>query len=157
MVMAPPVTKLPNPNETPPKRGPGRPKGSKTRERAPSRPPRAPSTTSLRIRIGGMLVFVNVFVQMSPLKGDALDVVEIEALAKAIDEQCKQSPRFRKYVEAMLSAGSGGQLLGVCLIIGARRASRHGALPADVDMALGGMLASQAPTTGAPPAMASDA
>lgn len=149
----PPVTQLPI-AEVAPKRGPGRPKGSGNKHRnngsAAPRPPRP--STSLRTRVGGMLTFVNMFVMVTPIRGDALDPIEIDALAKAIDEQCKQSPRFRKYVESMLSAGSGGQLLGVCIVIGARRAARHGVLPPDMDGYLGGMLAQEASRVGTPPA-----
>lgn len=153
----PPVTQLPvDSGETAPKRRRGRPPGSKTG--SGSRPgSAAASRVSLETRIGGMLVLVNMALYMvPPLQRDALDPVELAALAKAIDAQCKQSVRFRRYVEAMLTAGSGGQLFGVVAIIGARRMARHGVLPAEVDGMLGGMLANNAPTTPTAPTFEHD-
>jgi hypothetical protein len=92
---------------------------------------------------------------MALASGDALDGPEIEALAKAIDAQCKQSPAFRKYVTLALEVTSGGQLVGVLGIIGARRLSRHGILlPKEADAMLGGMLGSV--TTAEPPPPAPD-
>jgi hypothetical protein len=77
-----------------------------------------------------------------PLRADALDPVEITALAKAIDLQCRTSPRFRKYVEAVLSSGSGAGLIGVVLMISARRAARHNlfGMPGEFDTAIGQMM-----------------
>lgn len=122
--------------ETPPKRGRGRPRGSKTSASAPSR-------QSFKSQIAGVLMTINLGLYVIPgLRQDALDTVEIEALAKALDEQAKVSPRFRKYLQAALTATSGGQLFGVCVIIGARRAARHGVLPPDMDGVFGAMLAS---------------
>jgi hypothetical protein len=80
---------------------------------------------------------------MAFASNDALDAAEIEALSKAIDAQCKQSPAFRKYVTMALEITSGGQLVGVLGIIGARRLSRHGILlPKEADAMLGTMLGS---------------
>lgn len=128
----PPASELPPTQEVPPRRGPGRPRKDGS---APRR-----STRSLETEIGSLLVMVNLFVMATPIRQDALDMYEISALAKGIDQQCKQSPRFRKYVEALLGAGSGGALMGVVIMIGARRASRHGLLPAEVDAGLGAMI-----------------
>lgn len=148
----PPVTQLPG-GETPPKRGRGRPRGSATRADAPSKASRA----SLETRIGGMLLVCNSIVYFIPgAQKDALDPTEIAALAKAIDAECKQNARFRRYVEAALSAGSGGQLFGVLAIIGMRRASRHGLLPAELDAQFGVMLATSLDKTPAPPAVQPD-
>lgn len=153
-----------------PRRGRGRPRGSKTRlhrlpglpgrpraERAPTRAsvPRA----SLKTRIAGLLVTVNFALMLiPPLSNDALSPGELDALAGGIDAQCQQSARFRRYVEAALSAGSGGQLIGVVAMIGARRAARHGVLgpngPA-IDAMLGGMFNDKAddsaPSSAPPP------
>ena len=123
------------PTESAPKRR-GRPPGSKNRSSA--------RTPSLENQIGALLVSMNFVVMIiPPLSRDALDDAEITALARAIDQQCKTSPRFRKYVETALAAGSGGQLMTVALMIVARRASRHGILPENLDPAIGTMLASQ--------------
>lgn len=124
-----------------------------TKRRAPARGPR-----SLANEIAGLLTLVNTVLIMSPLGtrpieamadpnvvptrvGDELDEAEIGALAAAIDAQARRSPRFRKMIEGMLTAGAGGQLIGVVGIIAARRAARHGVMPAMLDPMLGGMLA----------------
>lgn len=122
------------PIETPPKRG-------RSNGRAgPGRP--AAKAVSLKPQIAGMLMTLNLALYViPPLRVDVLDEVEIEALARAIDEQAKRSVRFRKALETALSAGSGGTLIGVVAIIGARRAARHGVMPIEVDQQLGNLLA----------------
>ena len=126
--------------ETPPKNRGGRPR----KDGLPpgSGPARSPGTggKSLETQIGSLLVMMNLFVMATPFRSDALDTYEIAALAKSIDQQCKQSPRFRKYVEAALGVGSGGALAGMVLMIGARRVSRHGMVPAEIDALLGSMI-----------------
>lgn len=130
---------------------------SRTSTRKPASPrPRGPR--SLKPEIEAFLTLVNSAVIMTPLGtrpveaitnpaieptkiGDELDAAEIGALAGALDTQCQRSPRFRKYVEKMLTAGSGGQLVSVLGIIVARRASRHGLAPSHIDPLLGMMLA----------------
>lgn len=100
-----------------PKRG-----GRKTTTR------RAPvSTRSLRKEIDGFISFLNgiIFV-IAPT--DALDSIELAALVKAIDEETKINPRFRRGIEALLKVTSGGSLWMVVSIIAARRAARHGAI-----------------------------
>jgi len=121
------------------------------------RPPRDPSAPapqrrgrkprSLESQIGSSLVMVNLPLMMFAA-GDALDTVEIEALAKAIDAQCQTSPRFRKYVQTALDASSGGQLITVGGIIVARRLARHEILlPKEADEQLGRVLGSAATMT----------
>jgi len=108
-------------------------------------------TRSLEGQIGATLIVINMMLMSVPaIRADALDMNEITALAKSIDLQCKTSPRFRKYVEAVLQTGSGAGLLGVCLLIGARRAARHAIIPRDFDAAFGSILAGTAnpPKTG---------
>lgn len=117
---------------------------------------RARGPKSLAPEIGAFLALVNGIVIVSPLGtrpveaitdpaitpervGDELDAAEIGALASAIDAQCRRSPRFRKYVEGVLTAGSGGTLVTVLALIAARRAARHGLIPAHID-AMGGMI-----------------
>lgn len=129
-----------------PRRKVGRPR--KTPGRAPK---------SLAPEIGAFLALVNGIVIASPLGtrpveaildpavmptrvGDELDAVEINALASALDAQCRRSPRFRRYVEMALGAGSGGTLITVLGLIVARRAARHGILPENVDMMAGMVL-----------------
>lgn len=126
-------------------------KASTPRKRTASRP-RGPR--SLQPEIAALLTMVNAAIVLSPLGtrpveaiadpsimperiGDELDAVEIAALASAIDAQCRRSPRFRKYVESVLTAGSGGALVTVVGMIAARRAARHGILPPMLDPMLG--------------------
>jgi len=121
-----------------------------TAPRRRGRPPKDPNAPpgvrkpraarSLETQIGATLVMANLPV-MAFASGDALDDAEIVALSKAIDAQCKQSPAFRRYVVGALEITSGGQLVGVVGIIGARRLARHGILlPAEADAMLGKML-----------------
>lgn len=108
----------------------GRPPGSKNR-----------SKVSLKAQIGAMLTTLNLILYViPPLQPDALDAAEIEALATALDEQAKNNPAFRRYLEMALAAGSGGQLFGVVAIILARRAARHGVIPQEADGMLGAIL-----------------
>jgi len=116
------------------------------RETAPKRGPQKaaprPSSRSLKSEIASTLMTINlVLVMIPPLRQDQMDMVEIEALADALDEQARKSPRFRKALEGALAAGSGAGLIGVVAIIGARRAARHGMIPAEADQMLGNMLA----------------
>lgn len=132
----------------------------KPRAKAPRRPSsrRPIGPRSLRAEIGALLTLVNTAMIMSPVGtrpvqaitdpaipltriGYELDAGEIDALAGALDAQCKRSPRFRRYVETFLSAGSGGALFTVVGIIAARRASRAGILPPMLDPMLGLALA----------------
>ncbi len=120
------------------------PDAAPKRRRRP-RDPNAPATKrrarSLEPQIGAALTTLNLaFWAIPPLRDDALEAVEIEALAKAIDAQARTSPTFRRYLVIALEATSGGQLMMVLVVIGARRLSRHGFLPAEVDAALGMML-----------------
>lgn len=126
--------------ETAPKRGRSAPR---SKAGPPLQRPGSSGKPSLKAPIGGLLVMVNLPVQMfDPI--DALDPAELEALATALDEQCKISPRFRKYVESMLGVGTGSQLLVVAGMVGGRRLARHGMLGEggpNVDKVLGEQLA----------------
>jgi hypothetical protein len=117
-----PAADVPPSPDTPPRR-PGRPRGSGGGRR---------SSKSLRSGIDGLLVVVNTIVaQVRP--HDALDATELATLGKAIDEQAKQSPRFRRALESMLNVTGGTSLIPVVAIIGARRLARHGMIPRPVD------------------------
>jgi hypothetical protein len=133
-----PQTQVPlDTDEAAPKRSNGAATGPRP---GPAKPPKV--TRSLEAQIGATLTVINLMLISIPaIRDDSLDTVEIEALAKSIDLQCKTSPRFRRYVETMLQAGSGAGLLGVCLLIGARRAARHDLIPRDFDTAFGSLLA----------------
>ncbi len=139
---------LPSPDVKPVenKRPPGRPKGSRTENRAT--PPKASTNSrSLKTQIGGLLMTVNMGLMIVPsARVMALDTNEIDALATALEAQAKTSPRFKKYLDAALAATAGGQLMGVVAIIGARRAARLGLLGENGPMAdqmLGGLLAKE--------------
>lgn len=115
------------------------------RETAPKRGPQksAPrQARSLKSEIASTLMTINlVLVMIPPLRQDQMDMVEIEALADALDEQARKSPKFRKALEGALAAGSGAGLIGVIVIIAGRRAARHGMIPTEADQMLGNMLA----------------
>ena len=114
----------------------GRPKGSTN---TGTRASRISSKGSLRTEIGGMITLVNLPLQMVPaLQRDALDASEIDALAKAIDQECQTNPRFRKYVEQMLRVQGGTNLMFVVAAIAARRVVRHGIVPDDITEPIGG-------------------
>lgn len=133
---------------------------AKAEGRGPKRvAPRRSTTRSLAPEIGAMLALINGMVIASPLGtrpvaaisdpnvtperiGDELDAAEIAALSAAIDAQCRRSPRFRKVIEGMLGAASGGTLVTVIGLIAARRAARHGLVPASVDVMAGLILQS---------------
>lgn len=123
--------------QPPPKRGPGRPKGSKTKNRpatgaAPKRGGSA-SYQSRRKKIGGTLTMFNMALQMTPLSSDRLDPLEIDALAKSLDEEARKSPTFRKYLDAALGVTGAGGLWSILGLIAIRRGARHGILPAAFD------------------------
>lgn len=87
---------------------------------------------SLRAGIDGLLVVLNTVVgTVRPV--DALDPTELAVLGKAIDEQAKASPRFRRGLEAILNVTGGTSLLPVVILIGGRRLARHNVIPAAVD------------------------
>ncbi len=79
---------------------------------------------SLETQIGAFLVTVNAPIMLFASK-DALDTVEISALAHALDQECQRSPRFRKYVEQALAVQGGTSLALVVLAIAGRRVVRH--------------------------------
>lgn len=121
----------------------------KRRRGRPPRDPNAPivrrprrAAKSLETQIGSALMTFNLALwAVPPTRNDALDDAEIKALAKAIDQQARVSPTFRKYLTTALEATSGGQLLSVVMVIGARRFARHEILlPKEADAMLGSML-----------------
>src|SRR4051812_32399852 len=118
-------------NGEPIKRRRGRPPGSKNKTYggAPvgSRTRRG---NSLETEIGALLVMVNMPLQLVPaLQRDALDHIEIQALAKGINQECQVNPRFRKYVEQLLRVQGGTSLLAIVGMIAARRVVRHDIIP----------------------------
>jgi hypothetical protein len=120
---------------------------SAPKRNTPKAGPGRPSTRSLKSELSGLLMTLNLAIMMiPPLSRDQMDMVEIEALADALDEQARKSPKFRKALESALAAGSGGTLIGIMAIMGARRAARHGMIGGaehgpEIDQQLGNMLA----------------
>jgi hypothetical protein len=132
--------------------------GSKPRRGPAKRSPRTRSATkSLASEISASLSMLNMIVVMTPLGsrvhldeatgepvydrvGDELDEGEIALLAQSLDAQCQRSPKFRKQVERFLGIGAGGSLIAVLGMIAARRASRHGILPPEIDAGLGAIM-----------------
>jgi hypothetical protein len=116
---------------------------------------RTGSRGSLRTQIGGMLQLVNMPIQIISPK-NALDAVEIDALAKSLDEECQRSARFRKYMEQMLAVQGGTSLILVVGAIAGRRVVRNNlvAVPSEVggneglDAIIGGFISM---TTGSGP------
>lgn len=132
--------------ETPPKRGPGRPRRDGS---APGTPRSAPlPAVNIQESVAGILMTINLTFMVAggfgvPLDRDAFDDVEIHALSTAIADQCKASPAFKRYVLAAIGVTGGAGLFGVIAIVAMRRAARHGMLPAEADYQ-GGVLLAQA-------------
>lgn len=110
------------------------------------------STGSLRTQIGSLLVTINLPIQLISSK-NALDRVEIDALAKSIDEECQRDARFRKYVEQMLAVQGGTSIILVVGAIAGRRVARNNLISVPepignegLDNLLGGVISM---TTGA--------
>jgi hypothetical protein len=68
----------------------------------------------------------------------ALDPTESAALVQALLQQCTISPRFRKYVEKLLSGTGSASLVVVVGIIAIRRVARADVLPLSNDGPLTG-------------------
>ncbi len=108
--------------------------------RDPNAPIRPRKSRSLEASIGATLVTVNLPLMLFAAD-DALDMAEITALSKAIDAQCQSSPTFRKYVQMAIDGTSGGGLIVIVGMIGARRLARHGILlPKAADAQIGAVL-----------------
>jgi hypothetical protein len=115
---------------TPAKRRGRKPGSTYTRSSSPRR-----TSASLETQIGAFLWTVNVPLQLVPvLQRDALDAVEIDALAKAINQECERNARFRKFVEQALAVQGGTNLVLVLGLIIGRRAIRHGIVPMPEEM-----------------------
>jgi hypothetical protein len=124
----------------------GRPAGSSGSSSGPTN--RAPRRTSgsLENQIGGLLFTINAPFQLF-LANDALDVVEVQALAHALDQEAQRNARFRKYVESALAVQGGTSLALVVAAIVGRRVVRHNLITvpdpignAGADAALGGII-----------------
>lgn len=147
------VAEKPEPETTQPELNPdgsvkrkrGRPPGSKNKSAGTI----GTRGGSLETQIGALLWTVNIPLQLIPqLQRDALDQIEITALAKAIDAECKKSATFRKYVESALKVQGATSLVSVIALIAARRVVRHEIIdiPAEmggsagVDLTLGALI-----------------
>jgi hypothetical protein len=107
----------------------GRPPGSKNKTTT------SRASANIETQIGALLVTINMPLSLIPaLQKDALDPVEIQALAKGIKAQCDASPTFKKYVEQALKVTGATSLLAVVAIIASRRAVRHGVVPIPEEM-----------------------
>lgn len=101
-------------------RKPGSSSGTSTRgDYAPRR-----GSVNLETQIGAFLFTINTPFQLF-LPKDALDAVEVQALAAAINQECQRNARFRKYVEQALRVQGGTSLLLVVAAIAGRRVARH--------------------------------
>jgi hypothetical protein len=92
---------------------------STTKQYAPRR-----TSGSIENQIGAFLFTINAPLQLF-LSNDALDAVEIQALAHALDQECSRNARFKKYVEQALAVQGGTSLVLVIASIVGRRVVRH--------------------------------
>lgn len=124
-----------------------KPIGNVSGDAAPKRRGRPPgsrnkaSRANLKKDLEGLITLANTVVVIAA-PADALDPVEVEALAAALDEQAKANPRFRRMLENAISVAGGTSLITVVGIIVTRRLARHGVVPggAMIDTMLGGVI-----------------
>jgi hypothetical protein len=129
------------------RRGKNRPGYDSIPEKGSSGPRAARSYSGgLENQIGAFLITVNAPLMLFASK-DALDPVEIQALAKALDQEAQRNARFKKYLQQALAIQGGTSLLLVIAAIVGRRVVRHNLVevPAPlgnegVDAALGGII-----------------
>lgn len=130
------------------------PAAGRKRRGRPPRDPNAPPTTrkprassrgkSIKDQIVGTLFMFNLaFMFMpDPFRGDALDELEIEALADALDKTAQTNPTIhRALTTVMVDGGAIGELAIVGALIAGRRLARHGMIPGEMDERLGTFLA----------------
>jgi hypothetical protein len=117
-----------------------KPSKSSARTRKPSTRSRRSGPT-FETRVGGFLFQTNVLMQQVPfLKTDALDANELVLLTRGIVDEANKHPTFKRYIEfALDSAGAGGLIMAVGIIVG-RRLSRHGAIPDGLIMGMPGTV-----------------
>jgi hypothetical protein len=94
------------------------------------------STTRTRVnledQISGFIQLINTVVMaFKPIM--ALEPIESLALAKALNQQCQTSPKFRKYLEKALAGYGSANLFGVVAMIAVRRVARADLLPIPAD------------------------
>lgn len=101
---------------------------------------------SLETQIGALILTVNLPIMFLSQR-DALDSVEIEALAHALDQECQRNARFRKIVEQAIAVQGGTSLVLVVAAIAGRRVLRHNLIEVpeplgneQVDAMLGGVI-----------------
>jgi hypothetical protein len=100
-------------------------------------------------RIGGVLTMVNLVFAFAPrqYQADALDMTEISALSKALDDAARENQTLYKYLDAALG-GTGSAMLNlgiVAVCIGGRRLARHDMyISREWDARLGAFVAMQA-------------
>jgi hypothetical protein len=103
-----------------------RPDGSK------GKAPTTRARVNLEDQINGFISLVNTVVMaFKPIM--ALDPIEQTALAKALNQQCQVSPKFRKYLEKALAGYGSANLFGVVAMIAVRRVARADLLPIPKD------------------------
>jgi hypothetical protein len=124
------VSELPKPLQSGEQGPPGRRKRSDVGR---PRGPRAPKY-DYEALLGGWLFAANSVIRLTPLRDDALDLLELSALARQLAEEVKRNAQLRRYIDAVASTTAGGMLVGVILGIGARRmARRNFIIPAELD------------------------
>ena len=104
---------------------------------------------NLEQQIGGTLTMLNLAFMFAPeeFRGDALDDVEISALAKALNDAAKENDQLYDWLNAALG-GTGSALVSLAVVgvaIAGRRMARHNIIVAEEwDARLGAFIAMNA-------------
>lgn len=120
----------------------GRPPGSVNR--GPSK--RGRPRKSMADRIGGVLSMANLLFAFAPpeYQRDALDMMEIAAISKALDDAARENAQLYKYLDTVLG-GTGSAMLNLAIVVACvtgRRFARHGIyIGRDWDDRLGAFIA----------------
>lgn len=137
------IEAMPQATATPKRRG--RPPGSTNK--TPSK--RGRPRKSMADRIGGVLSMANLLFAFAPpqYQQDALDMTEITAIAKSLDEAAKENAQLYKYLDTALG-GTGSAMLNLAIVVACvtgRRFARHGIyIGRDWDDRLGAFIAMSA-------------
>lgn len=117
-----------------------KPRGPKPGARSTS----AKARKSLEGELIAYLSLANLLFAFAPAeyRGDALDDVEIAALAKTANDAAMANAELYKYMDMILRGGTGGivNLVVVVGCIAGRRLARHGAIADEWDARMGTMI-----------------
>ena len=119
--------------------------GMKPRGRKPGSAAPAKKRVSLEGELIAYLSLANLLFAFAPeeYRGDALDDLEIAALAKTTNDAAMANAQLYKYLEMILRGGTGG-IVNLVVVVGCivgRRLARHGAIPVEFDNRMATMIA----------------